>query len=161
MSRPHRIRGVSPLIQERALELRRRMTPAEQVLWQALRRKEIGIRFRRQHPVGRSILDFYAPACKLVVELDGPIHAYQRKQDEARTRRLEEYGYTVIRFRNDEVLIERLTLASINWEDPLPIKSTLPCTGLSNRNMRPLHSPRAQSRARWQVQMPVKQLLRF
>lgn len=104
MNRPHRIRGVSLLIQERALALRRRMTPAEQVLWQALRRRELGIRFRRQHPVGRTILDFYAPACKLVVEVDGPIHAYQRERDEARTKHLEAYGYTVMRITNNEVM---------------------------------------------------------
>lgn len=92
------------MIQERALALRRRMTPAEQVLWQALRRRELGIRFRRQHPVGRTILDFYAPACKLVVEVDGPIHAYQRERDEARTKHLEAYGYTVMRITNNEVM---------------------------------------------------------
>jgi len=81
------------------------MTPAEQVLWEALRGKKLdGLRFRVQHPVGPFILDFWCPARKLVVELDGDIHQDQEEYDEARTKQLESYGYHVIRFHNKEVL---------------------------------------------------------
>ncbi len=69
------VRGTTPEIQTAAQEMRREMTPAEEVLWEALRKKQfLGLRFRRQHPVGLFILDFYCPALKLVVEVDGPNH---------------------------------------------------------------------------------------
>jgi very-short-patch-repair endonuclease len=100
-----RMRGTTPELEAASLQLRRRMTPAEQVLWQALRNNQLcGIKFRRQHPLGRTILDFCAPSIRLVIEVDGEIHRYQQIEDAARTRHLEEYGYRVIRFTNDEVL---------------------------------------------------------
>ena len=81
------------------------MTPAELALWQALRGKQLdGLKFRSQHPVGQFILDFWCPACRLAVELDGGAHEGQEQQDQACTEKLEEYGYRVIRFRNEEVL---------------------------------------------------------
>ncbi len=83
------------------------MTPAEQMLWEALKGKQLdGLRFRAQHPVGQSVLDFCCPACKLVVELDGDVHDLTREQDEARMQHLAAYGYHVIRFRNEEVFSE-------------------------------------------------------
>src|SRR5205823_1999983 len=91
----------------RARDLRWHMTPAEQTLWEELRgRKLAGLRFRCQHPVGSFILDFYCPACKLVVELDGSVHNDRSERDDARTRQLESYGYRMLRFRNDEVLAD-------------------------------------------------------
>ena len=100
-----RIRGTTPEIEAAARRLRRNMTPAEKKLWQALKGKKLGgLKFRTQHPVGPLILDFYCPACKLVVELDGGVHEEQAEYDEARTRHLNEYNYRVIRFRNEEVL---------------------------------------------------------
>ncbi|HEY8601312.1 MAG TPA: endonuclease domain-containing protein [Thermomicrobiales bacterium] len=86
-------------------DLRRTMTPAEQVLWQALRGRQLGgLRFRCQHPVGPFVLDFYCPAAKLVIEVDGAVHEQQREQDQARTNHLQQYGYRVLRFTNDQVL---------------------------------------------------------
>ena len=58
----------------RARSLRRRMTPPEARLWVALRRKTQGLRFRRQHPIGPCVLDFYCDAAKLCVEVDGQTH---------------------------------------------------------------------------------------
>jgi very-short-patch-repair endonuclease len=85
--------------------MRQEMTPAEQVLWQAVKgRKLAGLKFRRQHPVGNFILDFYCPACHLVIELDGGVHDAQTEHDAARTTRLNAYGCCVIRFRNEEVI---------------------------------------------------------
>ena len=81
------------------------MTPAEARLWEALRNKQLeGLRFRCQHPVGNFILDFYCPSCKLVVEVDGEIHARQTEYDDARTAKLAEYGCKVLRFRNEQVM---------------------------------------------------------
>jgi len=89
-----------------ARDLRKRMTPAEELLWQRLQGNQLdGWHFRRQHPVGRFIVDFFCAKAKLVVEVDGPIHKQQRAYDQERTKLLEiERGYRVIRFTNDEVL---------------------------------------------------------
>jgi very-short-patch-repair endonuclease len=100
-----RVRGTTLEIEAAARRLRQNMTPAEQRLWDALRNKQLdGLKFRTQHPVGPFILDFWCPAHKLVVEVDGSIHDYQVDGDEARTRQLEAYGYHVLRFRNQEVM---------------------------------------------------------
>jgi len=100
-----RMRGTTHEIQQRAKELRKRMTFAEQVVWQMLRKhRQHGFYFRRQHPVGRFILDFCCAQAKLCVEIDGPIHDDQRERDAERTAWLEAAGYRVIRFRNEEVL---------------------------------------------------------
>ena len=65
-----RVRGISPELQAAARELRRQMTPAEARLWEALRdRRLAGLKFRRQHGVGTSVLDFYCRSAKLVVEV--------------------------------------------------------------------------------------------
>ena len=98
------VRGASPLIQERARRLRRRLTPAEQVLWERLRNRRLsGLKFRRQHPLGPYIVDFYCAEHRLVVEVDGPIHLRQREADAMRDEYLARYGYRVLRVRNDEV----------------------------------------------------------
>ena len=92
-------------IQQRARELRREMTPTERVLWQRLRNRQLsGLKFRRQHPLGPFIADFYCAAHRLVVEIDGDIHDLQPERDAARTEQFEKYGYRVIRFRNEQVL---------------------------------------------------------
>ena len=102
-----RIRGTTPEIEAAARRLRRNMTPAEQKLWDALKGKHLDeLKFRPQHPVGPFILDFWCPARKLVVELDGGSHEGREAEDEARTQRLQDYGYRVIRFRNEKILTD-------------------------------------------------------
>jgi very-short-patch-repair endonuclease len=86
-----------------ARKLRREETPAEQTLWRALRRKQIGrLKFRRQHLVHGRIADFACPAAMLIIELDGAVHddADAQTSDERRTKALEVAGWRVIRFRN-------------------------------------------------------------
>ena len=84
--------------------LRRNQTPAERALWQHLRRKQLGgLRFRRQHPIGRFVVDFYCPARRLVIEVDGESHAYQAEYDVSRTAWLEMQGYHILRFTNADV----------------------------------------------------------
>ena len=83
--------------------LRRRMTPAEAHLWQRLRDRQAGgCKFRRQHSAGFYILDFYCPACRLAVELDGASHDSEdaRAYDAGRTDYLAAAGIRVIRFAN-------------------------------------------------------------
>lgn len=100
-----RIRGTNQEIEEAARRLRRELTPAESILWQALRGRQLeGLKFRCQHPVGRFIVDFYCPSAKLVIEVDGGIHDQQQAYDQARTEKLEAFGYRVLRFTNDQVM---------------------------------------------------------
>jgi very-short-patch-repair endonuclease len=88
-----------------AREMRQNQTEAEVILWDELRRKQVGkIKFRRQHAIGPFIVDFYCPAAQLVVEVDGPIHDQQQEYDEMRTAWLQSLGLKVIRFRNEAVL---------------------------------------------------------
>jgi very-short-patch-repair endonuclease len=102
---PRRRWRSSAAVQSRARELRRTLTPAEQTLWQHLRSGQLArYGFRRQYPVGRFIVDFFCPAAKLAIEIDGDSYAQQIDYDAERTRRLEEQKrYRVIRFTNDEV----------------------------------------------------------
>ena len=92
-----------PEIFQRAKSLRKNMTDAEKLLWEKLRNKQLGVRFKPQHPIGRFIVDFYCHQTKLVVEIDGEIHDEQKEYDMGRTGEMEEYGIRVIRFRNHEV----------------------------------------------------------
>ena len=87
-----------------ARQKRREPTPAEDVLWQRLRRKALGVNFRRQHAVGPFIVDFYCPEARLVVEVDGLIHVYTPEEDAIRQEFLETQGLRVIRFTNGEVI---------------------------------------------------------
>lgn len=90
----------------RAKELRCPLTPAEAKLWERLKTKQLfGLKFRRQHPLYRFILDFYCHEKRLVVEVDGDSHAEpgQQAYDQARTEWLEQQGLRVIRFQNREV----------------------------------------------------------
>ena len=82
------------------------MTPAESALWEGLRNKNLGVKFRRQHPVNAYIPDFVCLEKLLVVEVDGGYHfvGNQQVSDEERTRYLEQNGFEVIRFTNEEVL---------------------------------------------------------
>ncbi|MGE0257044.1 MAG: endonuclease domain-containing protein [Alphaproteobacteria bacterium] len=87
-----------------ARALRRDATDAERRLWRALREAAPAVRFRRQHPVGRYVLDFACPAHGLAIEVDGGQHAADAARDAARTAALAGHGYRVIRFWNNDVL---------------------------------------------------------
>ena len=85
---------------------RRYATEAESILWNLLRGKQLGVRFRRQHPVEGYIPDFICLPCKLIIEVDGGYHYLERQpiSDEERTVYLEAKGYHVLRFTNEEVI---------------------------------------------------------
>ena len=89
-----------------AEENRKNPTEAENVLWEALKAKGIGAKFRRQHIIGDFIVDFFCNEANLVIELDGGYHNMpaQMKSDEERTAALNEMGYTELRFKNEEVI---------------------------------------------------------
>ena len=90
-------------IRQRARSLRRTMTRPEKTLWLLLRRNSLGCHFRRQHPMGPFILDFYCAPLKLCVEVDGPVHIDLAERDARRTAWLQQQGITVLRFSTDEV----------------------------------------------------------
>ena len=88
-----------------ARRLRKKLTPAEALMWWRLRRDFDGWRFRRQHPVGPYIADFACIEAKLVIEVDGATHGTpeERAYDERRTQFIEAGDWRVLRFTNDEV----------------------------------------------------------
>ena len=89
-----------------ARENRRQPTPAEEQLWQALRGGQLGYRFRRQHAIENYLVDFVCLPAWLVVEVDGAIHQAPEavEYDNGRTHALQECGFIVVRFTNEEVL---------------------------------------------------------
>lgn len=88
-----------------ARSMRHNPTAAEVVLWRLLKRGQLeGLSFRRQHPVGRFIVDFYCAQLRLVVEVDGGIHAALHDRDAERDQALHAMGCSVLRVSNDEVL---------------------------------------------------------
>jgi very-short-patch-repair endonuclease len=98
--------GAKAHLFEKAKELRVRETEAELILWSKLCKKQLGVKFRRQHPIDEYIVDFYCHAHRLVVEVDGEIHNSKENQeyDKLRTERLNEFKVEVIRFTNYEVM---------------------------------------------------------
>ena len=90
----------------KARELRRSPSPPESLLWQQLRRRPHGLKFRRQHPFGPFIADFYCPAVKLVVEVDGDSHDMGGRpmQDARRDEWLREHGLRFVRFAAADVM---------------------------------------------------------
>ena len=93
-------------LKHRARRLRRQQTDAERELWSRLRGREVGgAKFRRQHAIGRYIVDFCCPERQLVVELDGGQHLVQEKSDLRRTAFLLRRGYRMLRFWDNDVLL--------------------------------------------------------
>ena len=100
--------GNYALLRNLARQNRNAPTLAEDVLWKHLRGKQLGCRFRRQHPIGDFIVDFVCLDCQLVVEVDGGYHFSGAMQvsDAERTAILEAQGFRVIRFTNEKVLYD-------------------------------------------------------
>ena len=101
------VRGqyVNPGMLDRAKLMRRELTPAERILWNALRRNQIdGFHFRRQQVIDGYIVDFYCHAAALVVEVDGDVHDQQQEYDAHREKVLQARGLRVLRFRNERVM---------------------------------------------------------
>ena len=104
------------LLRDRAQRLRREATDAERKMWSHLRNHAMGVKFRRQHPIGNFIVDFISLEAKMVIEVDGGQHDHdaEPRADAKRTQYLEEMGYKVLRFSDSEVLSDTdAVLASI------------------------------------------------
>jgi very-short-patch-repair endonuclease len=99
--------GASTEILARADKLRKNQTGVEKVLWKRLKGNRFeNLRFRRQHPIAKFIVDFYCHELLLVVELDGSIHNKEEvaERDEGREIELKKLGLTILRFTNDQVI---------------------------------------------------------
>jgi very-short-patch-repair endonuclease len=101
MKSVHNILGMS----ERRKELRRKTTLEENLLWQKLRRNQLGCKFRRQHSIGGYVADFYCAQARLVIEIDGDSHSSldQKEYDAFRSSYLGELNHEVLRFKNVEI----------------------------------------------------------
>lgn len=98
-----------PQLKEFRRKLRHDRSPAEHILWRYLKgRQLLGLKFRRQHSIGRYIVDFYCPGIRLVVEVDGDSHFEEAQQEWDRVREgfMQQLGIRTIRFRNDEVRLD-------------------------------------------------------
>lgn len=98
-----------PQLKTKARSLRSNLTDAERGLWSRLRGKQIlGVQFYRQKPIGNYIVDFYAAAVRLVIEIDGSHHfdAVQSRYDNQRSKFLEQQGLMVLRFDDRQVLTQ-------------------------------------------------------
>jgi very-short-patch-repair endonuclease len=92
-------------IAKTAKNLRKNLTEAEKILWLNLRAKQFeGLKFRKQAPMGRYVVDFVCHAKKLVIEVDGGQHAVNKPLDQQREMWLRAQGYSVLRFWNNEVI---------------------------------------------------------
>jgi len=111
----------SNIVQSKILrrKLRKDMTNAERLLWASIRRKQIrGFQFRRQYSLENYIVDFYCPALRLVIEVDGPTHLSElaKSLDLIRQQEIESWGIKFLRFTNTDVyeniggVIERIIL---------------------------------------------------
>ena len=96
------------ILKDCAKKNRRNSTTAENVLWQNIRNKQLGVEFRRQHVIGDFIVDFVCLDKMLVIEVDGGYHTErnQLEDDEIRTRILNSLGFKVVRFSNERVLFD-------------------------------------------------------
>jgi very-short-patch-repair endonuclease len=107
----HPVAGVAPALPpflaqvSTARHMRKNQTLAETHMWSLLRKKQLGTRFRRQHPMGPFILDFYAPEVRLAIEVDGAVHdlAEQKEYDNFRQKLIEQHNTGFMRFRNSEL----------------------------------------------------------
>ena len=113
------------MIFENAKRLRNTPTPAERILWMYLRNGINNFKIRRQHPIGLYIADFYCHEVKLIIELDGSIHDSPEKKelDKDRERDLEKWGYTIIRFANQEVISTSEEVIRIITENVLELNN--------------------------------------
>jgi len=90
-------------LKPRRRQLRQDSTLAEQVLWDEIRNKKLGIRFVRQYSIDGYVMDFYSPKARLGVELEGEIHKYRKNYDSYRERYLKAFNVQILKFTNEEV----------------------------------------------------------
>ncbi|MCU6434839.1 endonuclease domain-containing protein [Undibacterium sp. Jales W-56] len=114
---PHQPAKLPEDLKTWAREMRRQMPDAEALLWQLIRNRRLAnAKFRRQHPVGRYILDFYSVETKLAIELDGGQHAEAIAYDQRRDEFLASQGIRVLRFWNNQMLRETESVLEVIYD---------------------------------------------
>jgi very-short-patch-repair endonuclease len=134
------------------------MTEAERKLWALLRRNQLGVKFRRQVPLGPYVVDFYCANAKLVVELDGSQHYTENgeQEDKERDAHLREMGQAVVRYSDVEFLqnedgvvqdiLERVKARIGGDSDPpVPLSGIPPASGILKSGIVPLGGGRGQA----------------
>ena len=118
--------------------MRRNLTLPEGLLWQVLRRRPDGIKFRLQHPIKPYIVDFYCPAARLVIEIDGMSHDMGNRpaRDARRDAWLQEKGLMTVRFSAGDVMrdLDSVVVAILNF-----VRQGLPLHHLAPRDGSPPH----------------------
>lgn len=120
----------------RARQLRREATTAESLLWELLRdRRLLGRKFRRQHPIGQFIADFFCDDARLIIEIDGAVHREptQQERDRLREEILREHGFAMLRFTNEQIfdhteqVLQEIAayVTAHSYEHPSPLSQSL------------------------------------
>ncbi len=106
-----RAQKVMPEKKELARNLRKEMTPAEEKIWHLIRNGQVnGRKFRRQQVIDGFVVDFFCSELKLIIEIDGDIHAFKKEYDSAREEHLRTQGFAVVRFTNNQIFEELETV---------------------------------------------------
>jgi len=139
------------LLKANAIKNRQYATQAENLLWLYLKGKQSGYKFRRQHIIKQYIADFINLKYKLIVEIDGKYHFYDEQiiKDEERTRDLEQWGYTVIRFTNEEIFNHREKVIK-------KIKETIMAIDAHNTNQVGGAQPNTQTNSQTNTQSAIQ-----
>jgi very-short-patch-repair endonuclease len=114
--------------QKNARLLRRGMTDSERKLWSRLRSEQLGVKFRRQHPLGNYIADFACLGPKLIIELDGSQHQAQQGYDARREAFFRGQGFDVLRFASNDPFIQfdGVLQAIVNRLEELALRAPIP-----------------------------------
>lgn len=109
----------SPQMKGRRKSLRNNSTKEEVILWNKLRNNQLGEKFTRQYSIGNYVVDFYCPKKRIAVELDGSQHNDDEKKmyDEERTEYINQFGVTLLRFWNGDVLKDIETVLEVIYEE--------------------------------------------
>jgi len=122
---------------EAAKELRRSSTDAERLLWKRLKAKQLnGLKFRRQEQIGRFIVDFVCHEKSIIIEADGSQHALEKGKDQERTQWLNSQGFIVLRFWNNEILMNiEGVMEAIRMQCDSPLSPTLSHKGRGSNSI--------------------------
>jgi leucyl-tRNA synthetase len=139
----------TPVQYELAKQMRKEYTEAEGLLWEVLRGNKIGVKFRRQHPIDKYIVDFICLQERIIVEADGGYHTTEEQKfyDAERTRVLNDIGFEVMRFTNEEI-------AAHPYKTKDKIKARIEQKRAESSNNSPLHSVEKGSGVRETNTMP-------
>jgi very-short-patch-repair endonuclease len=125
-----------------AKTLRREMTDGERLLWQRLRGEQLGVKFRRQHPLGPYVADFACLVPRLIVELDGSQHLEQQDYDEKRELFFRNHGFDVMRFPANLPFLDLQSMVEAIYNRVTELAALAPIPAFPQRGKEPENSPK-------------------